>query len=152
MKKLIISNLILVCLVLVPSFVLAQSKPFVEAKNLALKYGVVNNNGDHEFIVENEFPNQLKEFGVFYAFLNRFDEGDYIVIGRSRGEQIFYIYYDGVQKLYYSYIHDYAPGEIPIRDYQEYTEEEATKLAENFFSEFSNLLKNEREIYEENHL
>ncbi len=150
MKKLILCSVLLVCLVLMPSFVIAQSKPFVEAKNFALKYGIVNSNGDHEFLHNNPFPIQLSEFSKVYGFLYRHDEGDYIVLGKNVENGMFYIYYDEPEKLYYSYIHTY--NDSPVADYKEYTEEEATKLAENFFIEYSNLLKKERGIYEENHL
>jgi hypothetical protein len=127
---------------------MAQSKPFVEAKNFALKFGTVNSNGDHEFIHTNQFPLQLTEFGIYYGFLYRYDQGDYIVIGKTLDlENIFYVYYDGVQKIYYSYIHDYGYATMPIRDYKEYTEEEATKLAEGIWVEFSNLLVKEDLIW-----
>ena len=151
MKKLTLCSLLLVCLVLLPSLVTAQSKPFVDARNFAMKYGAVNDNGDHEFIHYNSFPIQLTDFSKVYGVLYRYDEGDYIVLGKGVGNnKIFYIYYDQRQKLYYSYIHDYDGN--PILDYKEYKEEEATKLAEDFFREFSKLLTKERGIYEENHI
>jgi hypothetical protein len=131
------------------------SQPFINAKAFAIKYGAVNSNGDHEFLYYNSFPLQLTQFSEVYGFLYRYDEGDYIVFGKSVKATkdyeagIFYLYFAQPKSpaypkgnYYYSYVHTYSGD--PIADIKDYTEVEATKIAEEFFVEFKKLLEAEQ--------
>ena len=159
MKKLV-CILFLFSLFFTPSYVESQSKPFVDAKNFAVKYGIVNINGDHEFLYYNSFPLQLTKFSEVYGFLYRFDEGDYIVLGKSvkatkdYEDGIFYLYFAQPGSLtnpegnyYYSYVHTYNFS--PITNLKDYTEAEATKIAEEFVAEFKKLLEQEQIYWRE---